>query len=282
VWHGITRWCVPIFVMVSGALHLSSLSKSGTKSSGGGLPVTAIRRAVVAFVFWSAAYVAFTRFTLGWDLSKRDMLIGFIEGKIHLWFLPMICGLYLITPLLRPLAADEGLLRLFLALSCVFSFVLPSLRATWDCLTPRITDDLLLRVVGAFFRFLENTRFHFTLEYSSYYLLGYALHTHPMNKRQSVVSALLALVLFFLAVATSASASRITGVPTDTTYAYMTLPTLFGSVALFGAAQWLCGYGAVSCDMKTDAITMQGSFKQSTATKQTLHISLQSACSWLI
>ncbi len=53
---------------------------------------------------------------------------SFINGHYHMWFLFMIVGLYLIVPfLLRPIVRDEKLLRYFLLLTLIFTFLLPQI-----------------------------------------------------------------------------------------------------------------------------------------------------------
>lgn len=96
-----TRWCVPVLIMVSGKLMLNNdkdiriiyfLKKRFIKI-------------LVPLIFWSFIYMIWNnRFVLEWNL---DLFLNFIkklyEGNvyIHLWYLYMIIGLYLITPIIK-------------------------------------------------------------------------------------------------------------------------------------------------------------------------------------
>ena len=96
------RWAVPTFVMISGALLLSQpLSIS---------PLSFWRRratrVLVPLVVWSFFYTCWRE----WRAGHVDILSAsrsFINGPsyYHLWFMYMIGGLYMATPVLRRLVA---------------------------------------------------------------------------------------------------------------------------------------------------------------------------------
>ena len=52
-----------------------------------------------------------------------------------MWFLFMIVGLYLIVPFLRPIVRDEKLLRYFLLLTLIFTFLLPQIASAVSLLS---------------------------------------------------------------------------------------------------------------------------------------------------
>jgi surface polysaccharide O-acyltransferase-like enzyme len=93
-----TRWCVPVFVMISGALLLSphKLQPPGVfyrKRMG---------RILIPLVFWTVFYVGLRVSFEGasWPVVARYLIRGQAYG--HLWFLYVIVGLYCITPVLQP------------------------------------------------------------------------------------------------------------------------------------------------------------------------------------
>ncbi|MDO4798577.1 MAG: hypothetical protein Q4A01_11240 [Coriobacteriales bacterium] len=52
-----------------------------------------------------------------------------VVGHYHMWYVPMLVGLDLVIPLLRPIARNDRLSRYFIALSLAFAFLLPQ---AWD------------------------------------------------------------------------------------------------------------------------------------------------------
>lgn len=107
VYNGLAHVAVPVFVMISGALFLNP-EKNVELSV---LLKKNVLRIAVAFVFWSGVYSILDRLQ---GVRMRDIMFGFLSGHDHLWFLYMIAGLYLVTPLLRKLTESEKLTKYFL------------------------------------------------------------------------------------------------------------------------------------------------------------------------
>lgn len=121
------RWAVPVFVMISGALFLS-----GSQSIGHILKKN-VSRLVTAFIFWSALYAVFM---VNFEGCPTTLILQqFLNGHYHMWFLFMIVGLYLIVPFLRPIVRDEKLLRYFLLLTLIFTFLLPQIASAVSLLS---------------------------------------------------------------------------------------------------------------------------------------------------
>jgi len=105
-----TRWAVPAFVMLSGALLLDPAREEPLQR----FLTRRFTRIGVPTVFWSLFY-------LGWRwgykhehltawLAARDLAFG--TPFAHLYFLYLLSGLYLATPLLRPFVAAASGRRL--------------------------------------------------------------------------------------------------------------------------------------------------------------------------
>ena len=96
------RWCVPVFVMISGALLLAPAKREG-------LPRFYMRRTariLLPLVFWTVFYLAWTALLERIDGIAPDpwaWLTRVTEGRpyYHLWYLYMIVGLYLFAPFVR-------------------------------------------------------------------------------------------------------------------------------------------------------------------------------------
>lgn len=89
----------PLFTMVSGLLLLNPTKEQ---------PIAIFFRkrffkVLLPFVAWSIIYLVWRMAARGELFSAREILVLFIEGPVyyHLWFIQMILGLYLATPILR-------------------------------------------------------------------------------------------------------------------------------------------------------------------------------------
>jgi surface polysaccharide O-acyltransferase-like enzyme len=91
------RWCVPVFVMISGALLLDP----SREESPSRFYARRASRIAVPLITWTAFYLAL-RFALDGLSAKtaaRDLAAGL--PYYHLYFLFALAGLYLLTPALR-------------------------------------------------------------------------------------------------------------------------------------------------------------------------------------
>lgn len=116
----ICRSCVPLFVMASSYLLFP------VERSAGDFLKRRLARVFVPFAIWAVAYVL----AAGGDL--RQLLFNFPDEGGHLWFVPMLLGLYLAMPLLSPWAEKAGKreLRGWLLLWLVTT-AFPFLRRLW-------------------------------------------------------------------------------------------------------------------------------------------------------
>jgi surface polysaccharide O-acyltransferase-like enzyme len=117
---------VPLFVMLSGALLLQP---SKVESIHVFLKKRALRLGL-PFVFWGTAYFLWRYFANHEALTAISVVQGILTGPYyHFWFLYMLAGLYLITPVLRVVTAhsDRRILRYFLMLVFFGTAVVPLL-----------------------------------------------------------------------------------------------------------------------------------------------------------
>lgn len=129
IFNCIVRVGVPLYVMISGALFLDENKKISIKK----LLLHNVLRLIVIFFAWAYLYnVVDIMASKGFEWKYFvDAFVKMSQGdfKYHLWYLPMLIGLYLITPVLRFLCRVENkktveyFLVLFLIVTCVLNFL---------------------------------------------------------------------------------------------------------------------------------------------------------------
>ena len=170
IYDSLSRWAVPVFVMISGALFLER-EKSAKEIYRKNLV-----RIIIAYIAWSFIYAAifFVR-----SQNLKASLNCFIKGRYHMWFLVMLGGLYLATPILRKIAEDKKLVRLFLALGLVFAGIIPELTSVLHMIDTSVTQRL-----ADYLKYYTNNAFIFLpMGFSCYYMLGYALNRYGISKK---------------------------------------------------------------------------------------------------
>lgn len=154
----LSRWSVPVFVMISGMLMLGATRQESVSD----FLRRRFSKILIPLAFWSGIYLTFRAVILKETISLWTVLHDLIAGPAfyHLWFMYVILGLYLITPLLRLLlqAAKPEDLRYFLVLWLLFS-----------CLFP-LSANLLKLPVGIHVEMVTG--------YVGYFLLGHVLEKY--------------------------------------------------------------------------------------------------------
>jgi len=129
VYRSIALPCVPLFIMLSGAFLL--------RSSKVNEPIRVflkkrLSRIGIAFVFWGFAYLAWSFFDRNIPVTVSNVIQGLVKGLFtgpyyHFWFLYVIAGLYLITPVLRAVVGfgERKILRYLIVLWIVGVAIVP-------------------------------------------------------------------------------------------------------------------------------------------------------------
>lgn len=215
-WDACSRWAVPIFFMVSGALLLdSTVEKKGNK-----YVLNKIKRLLVAFVAWSFVYALY--FNL---FNIEGVLVDIIKGPLHFWFIFSIIGIYLVLPILRNIVNDERSTRYFIILGTVFNIILPFILET----IPSIAGDVVLN--NSFYSAVMQVYYHLkvypVMGYVLYFVLGY----YMKREYEKHVSNRIIVVGIIGVVATVVGTyiiSLVVGTPSAVLYEYFS-PTVFGA-----------------------------------------------------
>jgi len=167
----------PLFTMVSGLLLLNP-----TKDQPIGLFFRKrFVKVLLPFVAWSTIYLLWRIFIREESFTAREILVLFVQGPVyyHLWFIQMILGLYLATPILRIYIrhTTRQNLTYFLLVWLVTVSVLP--------------------ITKRFFNFEVGIDVAVTTGYVGFFVLGYYLRDVVLTRRQ-IMPVLLIIVTSLL------------------------------------------------------------------------------------
>ena len=98
------RFGVPVFVMISGALFLGRDKAIDIKR----LYSRNISRMVVIYIVWSFVYSWYSKDLSPGVLNFKDIVRMILDSSYHLWFLPMLVGLYILLPVLHSWVRSAG------------------------------------------------------------------------------------------------------------------------------------------------------------------------------
>ena len=226
--NGVSRWGVPVFVMMSGALFIPREIPTKT------LYKKYISRMAIAYVVWSAFYaivdpIGIPIFTEGYKISITEIMGNFISGAVHLWFLPMIIGLYMCIPLIKQLTKNDSLIKYFLLLSFVFCFIKTQ--------TELVVTNLLSGSVQTIFEnvntLFKNFNINLVLGFTSYFILGFYLNKTEINKKKRILIYILGVIGLVSTILLNLAASKNAGKSLETFYSAYSINVILMAIAVF-------------------------------------------------
>lgn len=223
-----SRWGVPVFVMMSGALFLPR--EISTKT----LYKKYISRMAISYVVWSAFYVIVDSvskliFTEGHKVNFIEIIGSLISGAVHLWFLPMIIGLYMCIPLIKQLTQNDKLIKYFLLLSIVFCFIKTEIEL--------VTNNLLSGNIQIIFQNIntvfKNFNMNLVVSFVIYFILGFYLNKTEINKKHRTIIYFSGVAGLILTILLNLLASKNAGKSLEAFYSASSVNVLLMSVAIF-------------------------------------------------
>lgn len=175
--NSITRFCVPVFVMISGYFMLEKEK----------VPSFYVKRAVkliFTMVCWSVLYLI--KYTVTGVLSPdsiKTVLIYLFTEPVHLWYFYMLSALLLFTPFIQTFCknADKKMYIYTLTLMFVAGCILtPLLNSRVGSFVDLITGKMKIGTLMAF---------------PMYYMFGYFIKRFGLKRKYAVLSLLIGLLL---------------------------------------------------------------------------------------
>lgn len=125
-----TKWCVPLFIFLSGFLLERNYAEEISYSH---YFAKTFKRLILPYVLWLSVYYGIFVATGVYPLSFKQFAIGLLTGNIvfHLYYMVISIQLYLLYPLIRKAKKRVGFLPLFLLAvpGALYSGWIPGLRS---------------------------------------------------------------------------------------------------------------------------------------------------------
>lgn len=217
-------WGVPVFLMISGALFLQreklNIKKLYSKN---------ISRLAVAYFFWSFVYAIIDPFLNGFPFLIKSVPVDTIISHFHLWFVPVIIGLYICLPIIRKIVESKEVARFFLILSFIFAFVFGELKT----IVNDFTGGLIKEFADSVFSLISSMRMDLVLGFAFYFILGYVLYRTDISVKQQKIIYALGFLSIILTIVLNILASFRKDVSTNAYGDNFTLSAAFVSSAIF-------------------------------------------------
>ncbi len=233
VYDSISRFAVPVFFMISGALFLDKSRDIPIKT----IYSKYILRLLTAFVFWSVFYACFTAF-LKSSFSLGSFLKSTVSGYYHMWFIPAMIGIYILLPLIKKVTESDTLTRYFLIISLAL-LIIPK----FVVLVLRYTGNTALVFLGdSISSVISDLKLNPLNSYAFYFVLGHFLHTTDLSKKFRITSCLLGIAGFVGVICITAILSIKNGKLNERVYSYTNVLVFLQAQGLFVLAKGLPTY----------------------------------------
>lgn len=173
------RIAVPLFLMISGSLMLDEEKSVPTKKL-----IKSAGNIYFLLLCWSALYAISFKFIYPIVTNKafdfKALIKAFINGHYHLWYLFMIAGLYLLTPVLRAFIKKENskLIGYFLLLS-IFFYLSP--------IFLNVFFNMVLPFKNIYKNYVASFKFTYTNEFLFYYISGWFITNVKIEKKYRAI-----------------------------------------------------------------------------------------------
>lgn len=180
MYDALCRWCVPVFLMISGALLLDP----GKKESLADFYKKRMSRILIPILFWSVFFVIWACWMgqIKWKAPAIDYHLEMWrqgEPYYHMWFMYMIIFLYVFTPFFRTIVANTD--KKDLVFFVCAAFLLAGINAAYQSM-----HDGRSKVFSNWF-----------LMYVPYFFAGYLIRQHKAKPSRLLLSLGTAILIIF-------------------------------------------------------------------------------------
>lgn len=232
LYDGLVRWGVPVFVMLSGMFMLDP-KRSMPLSR---LLLHHCLRILICLLFWGGVYAVADYLLSGgqfswWGLWQSILAALRGETHYHLWFLYVILGLYLVTPILRAFCRGAGQrdFHYFFLIAFLFACALPAAFYFW----PNATAVLQL--------WYDRLDIQLVMGYVGFYVAGYYLREYTISRLAEAIIYVLGVLGAIITVWGTSVLSHTAGATVDVLYSYFSPNVVAFSVAVVVLFRYVLG-----------------------------------------
>jgi len=240
LYDSLVRWCVPVFVMISGAVLLDPDKRENLKT----FYIKRLSKIFIPILFWSIFFLLwsmFNGFVKAERLSLTDFAQRLMSGRphYHMWFLYMIIPLYLFTPFFRKVLANST--RSEIATLVIMAMFISVLNAMGN------------KIYSQESKLFTN----WFLSYIPFFFLGYLIRTDECNHSKFILWIVFVVSFILTAVGCYVVASRKSLDAGLYFYNYLSITVVPMSVSvMYLLKSWTLPIGNVALTRKLSLLTL--------------------------
>ena len=188
IFTAINVWCVPVFLMITGALFLCVKEELDLNKH-----LKRTFHLLALALLWNYIYTVLSLIIINRSINGGAVLLDSAKMVInadftygyHLWYLYAVIGIYLMLPILRKwfTRSTQNEHTIYLLIFCLFSLALPSF--------VRIAKELKIAEIGE----IWDNNFHYFSGLIVYVLLGAYLYKYKATINEKIVITIGAIII---------------------------------------------------------------------------------------
>ena len=198
--HYFSSFAVPLFVMISGMMFLSKKELTYKE-----MFKKYILKIILIILVIGSIMILMEEIFINKDISinlVKKVFIRLITGDIwaHMWYLYLVLGLYLITPVCQLITKNinEKEFRIFLIILFIISIIVPTINKIFKI-------ELAINMLNI-------------SGYIFYYFYGYYLYHYDINKKYKIINYILAIIVIIYTIYRAITINSL-----DNIYSYVSL-----------------------------------------------------------
>lgn len=211
----LVRSAVPLFVMISGVFFLKESKTKDIKK----IYLKNILKLIIIYFLGSLLYCIYDVIVKGTTFSIGN----FINAPFHFWYIPMIIGLYVVSPLLS-IIANNSSRKIFKYFSILFII----------CSTLKTISNIsFMPYINHINTLINKLPIDLICGFYSYFLLGYFLYNFEISRKKEKLIYFLGIISVFGCAILTYITSKYNGSNTTAFYNEFSIFTFFEAISLF-------------------------------------------------
>lgn len=159
------------------------------------------------------------------NITSLQFVYGIFKGPVHLWFLKMLLGLYVVVTILRLVVKDKKIELYFLILAFITTFVIPYL--------PKVLGLFDPNLIHASNKLIETINLQLATGYTGYFVLGHYLRVTSISQLVKRMIYSLGLLSFICVIVLTSMVSHFLNFPIVFFYNILFPLSLLEAAAIF-------------------------------------------------
>ena len=176
----------------------------------------------VFFPLWGAVYYLV-------ESDECYSILTVLEGHYHMWFILMITGLYIITPIVRCFTTNHSIMKYYLVLAFTFASLLPTVITIMKDFGPNSISNVAEILQGN----INSMYMSLPVGFTGYYIIGYYLNNKELVTKQKNIIYLFGVTGALATIILTDIISIKYKAPSSNYYGYFSLNVFLVAIAVF-------------------------------------------------